>query len=374
MNAQVCAFTDTYLPTVNGVTYTIKSWHDGWCSNGGAMDVVYPSSNGFEPTEDEHPVRSVSFPFYDGYRLGLPVIPDEVEDGDIVHAHTPFSLGLAALRQARRTDAPLIASYHTPTGEYTTYLAPFDPLARSLSRVSLRYERWFLNRADVVTAPTETTANYLTETVGIDHDVHVVSNGVDLSMFAPTDPGEFIEHHDLPERPRIGYTGRHGYEKNLEEMLHAVANGPKEWSLVIAGEGPATDDLIDLAGDLDIDVTFLGFLDREELPSFYASLDVFAFPSPIETQGLVALEAIACGTPVVAVNGGALVETIEDGITGYHYDLGDIDSFTASIERTLDERDTLSEQCLSHREEISLEQSIESLQLAYEAALNGTTG
>ncbi len=371
MDLQVCAFTDTYLPTVNGVTYTIKSWRDGWCANGGEMDIVYPSASGFEPDEDEHPVKSISFPFYEGYRVGLPTIPKSVNGVDIVHAHTPFCLGLTARRHAKRHDAPVVASYHTPTGEYTSYLAPFDPLAKSLSRVSIGYERWFFSRADVVTAPTETAASYLRESIGIDKEIHIVSNGVDLGTFTPRDVSTFEHTYDLPTSPRIGYTGRHGHEKNLEELVKAVARGPDDWSLILGGEGPATDSLKELADRLDIDVTFLGFLDRDELPLLYSALDVFAFPSPIETQGLVALESIACGTPVVAVDGGALAETIVNGVTGYHYEAGDIDGFIEAIERALDDRAYLHEQCLDYRSELGLERSIASLEQVYEFALNG---
>ncbi len=78
-----------------------------------------------------------------------------------------------------------------------------------------------------------------------------------------------------------------------------------------------------------MDVRFLGFLERDELAAFYSALDVFAFPSPVETQGLVALEANACGTPVVGANAGALSNTIVAGETGYHFESGDIEGIRA---------------------------------------------
>ena len=132
-----------------------------------------------------------------------------------------------------------------------------------------------------------------------------------------------------------------------------------------AGDGPARPELQRRAAARD-DVVFLGFLDREELASFYSALDVFAFPSPVETQGLVALEAIACGTPVVGVDSGALSESVVDGETGYHFPRGDIGAFRAAMRRALAERAALSERCLAIRPELSVERSIERLAAVYD--------
>lgn len=369
MDARVCAFTDTYLPTINGVTYTVKTWRDRWSENGGEMPVVYPKADGYSPDSDEHPVTSLPFPFYGGYRMGLPSLPADIEDIDIVHAHTPFGLGLAALRAVRSSDTPLVASFHTPCKEYTQYISPLDSVARGLSRISQRYEQWFLNQADMVVAPTERAASYLTEQMAVERPIAVVPNGVDLERFAPGGGDRFRERYALGDGPIIGYTGRHGYEKRLQEVIEAAAAGPAEWTVVLGGEGPATDDLEDLAADRDIDLRTLGFLDRDELAEFYSALDVFAFPSPIETQGLVALESIACGTPVVGVDEGALAETIEPERTGYHYRRGDPAHFADQLERALEEQATLSAHCLDAREEISLEAAIDELDTVYERVL-----
>lgn len=374
MDWRVCAFTDTYLPTVNGVTYTVKSWRDHINRNGGRMEVVYPSANAYDPRDGEYPVSSVPFPFYRGFRLGVPSCPTALNGADVVHAHTPFSLGLAALRFVRGTDRPLIASFHTPASEYTSYLAPVEALAGSLARISKRYERWFFEKADMVVAPSRSAARYLTTDLGVDTPVMIVPNGVDLDRFRPVDTASFRERHDLPDGPIIGYTGRHGYEKRLEDLIDAVAEGPEEWSIVLGGDGPAAADLKARADRRDVDATFLGFLDREELPAFYSTLDVFAFPSPVETQGLVALESMACGTPVVGVDAGALSETIEAGTTGYHFAAGDHEDFVGAIEQALAERDDLTDGCLDRRDNIGLQQSISALDRVYERAVATDSG
>ncbi len=380
----VAAFTDTYLPTVNGVTYTVKTWRDRWRARGGRMDVVYPRAAADpehvrSPSEaaGEFPVPSVGFPFYPGFRAGFPAIPGPVKrtEYDVVHAHTPFGLGLAARRFARRSDRPFVASYHTPTGEYARYLSDRPALQALVRRAAEAYERRFFGAADVVVAPSETTANALRTTLAGTPGaprVHAVGNGVDLDRFAPVDDAtvrSFRDRYALGDGPLIGYTGRHGHEKNLEELLAAFDGLGGGVTLVLGGDGPARVELEEEATRRGLDARFLGFLPREELAAFYTALDVFCFPSPVETQGLVAMEATACGTPVVGVDAGALTETIVDGVTGRRYPSGDVGAFRAGIRTTIDDHERLRESCLSHRETLSLDVAIDELATVYERVI-----
>jgi len=368
----VAAFTDTYLPTVNGVTYTVSTWRERWTRRGGRMHVVYPDADDHEPASTEHPVRSVAFPYYEGFRLGVPGVPTAVErdDIDIVHAHTPFLLGLGGARFARREDHPLVASYHTPTAEYADYIAD-GRLADTVERIARRYERWYLDRADAVVVPSEPARDHLTD-IGVTASVEVVPNGVDTDRFHPVDTDAFRERHDLGDGLLLGYTGRHGYEKDLGAILDAVdgfrVDGERP-TVVFGGDGPARQGLMARAEELDADVRFLGFLDREELPAFYTCLDAFLFPSPVETQGLVALEANACGTPIVGVDSGALAETVVDGETGYRFPQDDVDAFRAAVRRTLTERESLRESCLGRRDAISVEHAVDRLATVYRDAM-----
>jgi glycosyltransferase involved in cell wall biosynthesis len=358
----VAVFTDTYLPTINGVTYTIKSWREQWQARGGRMDVVYPDSH-HEPDPGEHPVRALPFPFYEGFRVGLPTIPAGVDGVDLIHAHTPFLLGLAGRRLASKVQVPLVAAYHTPTAEYADYLAN-GALSTIIERVARAYQRWYLNRVDAVTVPSTSAREHLRETIGVTSRIEVVPNGVDTDVFCPGGGDQFRERHDLGEGPLVGYTGRHGYEKNLGELLEAAAG--MDLTVVFGGDGPARSELEARAEALDGDARFLGFLDREELPAFYSCLDVFGFPSPVETQGLVALEANACGTPVVGVDSGALSNTIVEGETGYRYQPGDIDGFRAGIRRAIEEYEDLHARCLAQREDISVEHAVDTLETVYD--------
>ena len=337
--ASVAAFTDTYLPTVNGVSYTVRTWRDRWRERDGRMEVVYPGSDDYTPAPGEHPVGSLPFPMYEGFRLGLPKVPGAVSGVDLT-------------------------SYHTPTAEYAEYLSSQPWVERRVERLAERYERWFLSRADAIVCPSEDTKARVDRNVTVDTPAVVVPNGVDTDFFAPDDGDAFRERYDLPDGTLLGYTGRHGYEKHLSEFLRAAEG--IDATVVVGGDGPAREELEELAADLDIDAHFLGFLPREDLPDFYAALDAFVFPSPVETQGLVALEANACGTPVVAVDAGALSDTIDDGVNGYHYAHGDTDGCRDAIRRVLDKRASLSASCLDRREEISVDHAVAELATLYD--------
>ncbi|MFD1634592.1 glycosyltransferase [Haloplanus ruber] len=361
----VAAFTDTYLPTVNGVTYTVQTWRDRWADRGGRMDVVYPRTDGYAARAGEYPVRSLPFPFYPGFRLGVPWIPRRVRDVDVVHAHTPFAVGLAGLRLANRRDRPLVASYHTPSAEYADYVAPGETVETLVERVSERYERWFLNRADAVVAPSDATAAHLVDEVGVSTPVTIVPNGIDTERFRRVDPTPFLARHGLDDADTlIGYTGRHGYEKRLADVVDAATE--LDATVVFGVDGPARADLEARTTERGVDARFLGFLDREELPAFYSALDAFVFPSPVETQGLVALEANACGTPVVGADDGALADTVVDGETGYHFATGDVAALRGAVRRTLAERDRLGETCLAVRERHGVDRAVDRLEDVYD--------
>lgn len=361
---QVAAFTDTYLPTVNGVTYTVQTWRDNWEQSGGQMDVIYPASK-HSPKSREHAVPSLPLPFYDGFRLGSPRIPGTVSGSDIVHVHTPFGLGLAGARLANRQNLPLVVSYHTPTPEYAGYLTESCGLRGVVRTIAARYEKWFLSQADHIVVPSQHTASQLSRSEN--SSISVISNGVDTEQFAPLPSEEtkaLGEQLSIPEGPVVGYTGRHGHEKNLETVIDAVA-GLDGVNLVLSGDGPARTTLETRAKEKGTDAVFPGFLDRAALPAFYSLLDLFVFPSPVETEGLVAMEAIACGTPVIGVEDGALGETITDGKTGYTVPSGDTAAFRAAIRRGLETKESLSAHCLDCRSELDVSNSIKKLRRLY---------
>lgn len=370
---RVAAFTDTYRPTVNGVTYTVSTWSDRWNSTDGSMPVVYPASSHI-PSASEHPVRSVPLPLYTGFRIGLPKIPAAVREADIVHAHTPFGLGLAGVALSRRSGIPFVVSYHTPTPEYTGYVSGSPPIRAGLRSMAKQYESWFLDRADRIIVPTTATMGVLPDSISRDR-VSVISNGVDIDHFEPSpeSANALRSQFDIPtDHFVIGYTGRHGHEKQLQVAIDAIAELEMDCTLILAGDGPARSTLGDRAESSTAEVIFPGFLDREQLPGLYTLFDCFVFPSPIETEGLVALEAIACGTPVVGARAGALPETISEGETGYTATPGDVIAFRAAISSALTNRESFSKNCLDKRSSLAVEQSITELENVYSSVRTGS--
>lgn len=362
MDSQVAVFTDTYLPTVNGVSYTIDTWAQRWNKSYGRMDVVYPSA-AYEPRAYEHPVPSLPFPYYEGYRASAPWIPSPVHNADLVHVHSLAVMGLMGYFLSSAKSCPLVASYHTPINEYSEYLVG-DTSLTGPTRQLLRYqERVALGQTDHVVVPSADTKSYLRDVVGSRTPVSVISNGVDLTFFERVSSPAFQWCEG--DRPVIGYTGRHGYEKELDLILRAVHQMDIEPKVVLSGDGPAREDLTALAAKLDVDAEFLGYLPRKRLPAFYSAVDVFAFPSPIETEGLVAMESIACGTPVVGADAGAIPETIRSGKSGYLFTPGDPDSFATEFRRALDAQASLSEDCLSIRSQFGLDRTLTELESLY---------
>jgi hypothetical protein len=127
----VGVFTDTYLPTVNGVSYTVALWRDRYVRRGGTQWLVYPDHPDRAAADGERPVRSVPLPIYPDFRVAPPMLPDGIGALDLVHVHSPFGMGLAGRRAAR--DVPLVVSYHTPTPAYAAYVPGERPSnARSL--------------------------------------------------------------------------------------------------------------------------------------------------------------------------------------------------------------------------------------------------
>lgn len=360
----VVAFTDAYLPTINGVSYTLSTWAERWTQRRDRMEVVYPNAKAYTPRTWEHPVASVPFPFYEGYRMAPPWIPRSVSAPDVVHIHSVFTLGIAGLFLARKCNLPLVATYHTPMKKYARYVAPGSRTTDLLKAVLERYERVVLERADVVTAPSRVTKSFLRDELGVTNRVAVVSNGINLELFSPVEANEFREHHQL-SGPVIGYTGRHGVEKNIEAIFAATDQIEQDVTVAIGGDGPHHEKLRKASERYDVDIRFLRFLPRDQLPEFYSAIDIFAFPSPVETEGIVAMEAIACGTPVVGVNAGALPETITAGETGYLYEQGDISSFAATLETALSTRSDLRDSCLRHREVLGVKRTLDKLAELY---------
>ena len=312
---RVLMISDVYFPRVNGVSTAIQTYRQALASHGVEVRLVAPDYGNacHEPWITRVTARPVPRDPEDRLMrwgaLREAVTAEMAQGCDLIHIQTPFLAHYVGYRAARQAGLPVMATYHTLFEEYLQHYAPFIPagILRTLAR---RFSRTQCNALDAVIVPSQAIhqrlANY-----GVKTPLHILPTGIPLHQFNG-DKGAgreaFRTRHGIePSRQVALFVGRVAHEKNIDFLLDAV-----EWArpllpellLLIAGEGPALDALHAsvLHRGLSGNVQFLGNLDRRnELPDCYAAADVFAFASRTETQGLVLLEAMAAGLPVVSL-------------------------------------------------------------------------
>ncbi len=349
-------FTDSYFPQINGVTYTVKLWKDELKKRGEDIYIYYPRGD-YSPEENEFPFHSVEFKFYKGYKIAFPThLSEKAKFLDVVHIHGLFTMAWAGFHISKKFSIPKVLTYHTPADHYIGYITKNEKLKQTLIKLYNYYEKKLLNSCDLVTCP----SNVIKETLlkkGV-KDVKVLSNGMDLNFFRYVNPELFKEKFGIKAKKIIGFCGRFGYEKHLEDLISLSDKFDGE--ILLAGMGPALDYYEKIAKGKK-NVKILGFLSREDLLGFYSSLDLFVFPSIAETQGLVALEAMACGVPVIGADAFALKDTITEGKTGYLYKQGDTEKLWELIRKGYDNRENLSKNAKEYVKEHSVEKSMEKL-------------
>jgi hypothetical protein len=315
---RILMISDVYFPRINGVSTSIETFRAGLKAENVSVTLVAPDygttkDGSMMPADSDImrlPARTIPFDPEDRLMHGrhLRRLPQALadQDFDLIHIQTPFAAHYTGLRLARQRRIPCIATYHTHFEEYFHHYLPVmpRPLARGLTR---RLARSQCNALDAVIVPSSAMQTAL-RNYGVTKPLHILPTGIPLAQFAASPDSDFRQRHGLPpDRPLALFVGRVAHEKNLhfllEAMQHALSLNPSV-ALVIAGEGPALASLKKAAARLGIggDVFFLGYLDRQsELPLCYAAADLFAFPSVTETQGLVLLEAMAAGLPVLGI-------------------------------------------------------------------------
>ena len=311
MNKRVLMVSDVYFPRVNGVSTSIETFRQVLGPEGVQVCLVAPRY-GDEADQDGT------------VRIGARRIPRDPEDRllpwgethdtvlsqaaecDLVHIQTPFVAHYAGLKAARRLDKPVLATYHTFFEEYLFHYAPILPPSW-LKGLARRFSRTQCNALDAVVVPSTAMRDRLAE-YGVTVPMHVLPTGIPLNRFAAGDRPRFRAAYAIPEqRPVALFVGRVAHEKNIGFLIDAVAAARREIPellLLVTGEGPAEKALRRQAEALGLGecVRFLGYLDRQhQLPDAYAAADVFVFASRTETQGLVLLEAMAMGLPVVSL-------------------------------------------------------------------------
>ncbi len=315
-------FSDAYLPEISGVTTTVSWLKEELERLGHEVYVYVPAYKGHREIDD-HVIRFPSgrFAFHKASRVALPYSLEASRSFgrlDIVHSHTPFSMGLAAIGAATRHRIPHVHTYHTHLMEDRRYLPrPLRPPERETERIIAA----FCNRCTAVTAPSTPIKEELTR-YGVTRPIHVFPFGVKLALFHQEPIWSPREALEIPvEVPLFLYVGRLAMEKNLPFLLRAfgkIRSEDPRAVLVLAGDGPKRAELEGLVEESGLReaVRFAGFLAHPQLVDLYKAADLFLFSSKTETQGLVLVEAMAGGVPAVAIGALGVLDVVQDGVNG----------------------------------------------------------
>jgi|ERR1700733_1106773 1,2-diacylglycerol 3-alpha-glucosyltransferase len=315
---RILKISDVFFPRVNGVSTSIETFRRDLTALGHEVVLVAPDyaraaaagGQAADPSIRRVPSRAVPRDPEDRImsRSGLRRALDALAGArfDVVHIHTPFLAHYAGLRFARAHEIPVVATYHTLFEEYLHHYVPLLPRAIT-GAMARRFSRSQCNDLDAVIAPSQAMKAALLD-YGIDTHIEVLPTGLPAERFQAGDGAAFRRRHNFnAEQPLLLFVGRAAHEKNigfLIEMMLELRGMRPDAMLLIAGEGPADESLRALASRLGLEdrVRFLGYFDRGgELQDCYSAADVFVFSSLTETQGLVLLEAMAQGVPVVAI-------------------------------------------------------------------------
>lgn len=309
---KIAYFTDTYEPQINGVVTSIKMSAKNLRRNGHEVYIFCPSGSKknkhvyqiFSKKFINYPEYKVSFPSFDLIKKIKKIKPD------IIHIHTPVTIGITGLSIARLLNIPVVITYHTLLKDYMSYITSND-----VDKFTDIYTSWFFNKSTII-VPTKSIKRILRKSK-IKKPIKVLPNPIDENII-----DKKIKRKN--KRLKILHVGRLCKEKRIEIVLRAFKNILKniDAELTITSSGPYENRLKDLARSLGINekVRFTGYLPIEKLKKLYSSSDIFVSASDTETQGLVVLEAMVNGCPVIARNALGFKDIIKNNNNGLLFD------------------------------------------------------
>jgi 1,2-diacylglycerol 3-alpha-glucosyltransferase len=346
---RILFITDVFFPRVNGVSTSLQTFWRELEDLGHEVTIIAPEYGQQErraPSLIRVPARVVMFDPEDRMMHRRPILDLGGElrrqEFDLIHIQTPFVAHYSGVSLARRLNIPRIETYHTFFEEYLFHYVPFlpKPWMRFAAR---RFSRAQCNEVDAVVVPSTAMRDVLAG-YGVTSHMEVLPTGIQLEQFADGDGERFRAVHDIPPtRPLLLHVGRVAFEKNIGFLLRIVKQvrmTVADVLFVIAGEGPALPSLRREAQDLGLadNVLFVGNMDRETtLLDCYRAADVKVFASRTETQGLVLLEAMALGVPVVSTAIMGTKDVLQPGC-GAEVVAEDEREFAAAVVRVLGDR------------------------------------
>lgn len=315
---RIALFTETFLPKVDGIVTRLRHTVDHLQRNGNQVLVIAPEGGITEYKGARiYGITGFPLPLYPELKMALPrpaigYVLEEFQP-DIIHVVNPAILGLSGIFYSKVLKIPLVASYHTHLPQYLQHygLGMLEGLLWELLKGA--HNQAVLNLCTSTAMMEELTAH------GIER-VNVWQRGVDTEFFHPDLASREMRSHlsqNHPEDPLLLYVGRLSAEKEIERIkpiLEAIPQG----RLALVGDGPHRQALEKHFANTN--TNFVGYLMGQELGAAFASADAFIFPSRTETLGLVLLEAMAAGCPVVAARSGGIPDIVTEGVNGYLFE------------------------------------------------------
>lgn len=353
---------DTYYPSVNGIVTSLSN-SKRVLEKKGYKIIVLTSKFGNNEKNDIKVFRSANIFNYPDIKIAFPKKKEVFKvlnefNPDVIHINMPSLLSLRAIQYAKKKKIRVIGTYHTLLPDFLGHI-PIPMIfsnMRFMKKLTWRLSRWIYNKCDYVTTPSEIMKKRLEEKKI--KNVHAISNGVDTNKFKKLKEGK---------KNRIIHVGRISYEKNVEVVLKAfdfVNAKIPDSELVIVGSGPDIEKMKNIAKNMisGNNIKFLGLVDHDELPEIYNSGSVFTTASTIETEGLVVLEAMACGLPIVGVDAMAVPSLVKEN--GFIVKPGDAREMGNKIIEALGNK-KMGEKSLKKAQEYSLDKSVDKMMKLY---------
>ena len=316
---RVAMFTNVYLPSNNGVVVSVEAFRKALTRLGHDIFVFGPNSGEIK----ERPPFVFRYPALElplqSYPLTVPMSPyiDRVLRNlqpQLLHAQHPALLGRVAEHKSEELNLPLVFTYHTRYSDYSHYAWPIP--AEQVRDFLFHWMASFLSQCHHLVVPSESLKRLLQESYGIETHLSVVPTGIDLEKFSPCSRAEARRQLGWSEQDTMLVSvGRLAQEKSFDMLIQAfarLAGGERVQRLVIVGSGDERANLEQLCARLGVAdrVCFTGLVAHSQIPIYLKAADLFVFASLTETQGLVTLEALASGLPVVAVDASGTRDTV----------------------------------------------------------------
>jgi glycosyltransferase involved in cell wall biosynthesis len=333
---RVAVFTETFLPKIDGIVTVVCLLLDHLHKRGIDFMVVSPDLGDIHEYRGYPVVRvpGIRFPIYPELRVGPPTLNTyrAVRDfkPDLMHFIHPVLVGAGGILMAKYLGKPTLASFHLDIAQMASHFGlPF------LNPVIWQYTKTNFNICDYTLAPSRLMQEQLTDKDF--KNVGLWKRGVDAEKFHPRHRDEEMRAKlsgGQPEKTILLYVGRLSQEKQIHH-LRAVLEQVPNTCLALVGDGPHREELEQyFAGT---DAHFMGYMTGLELSRAYASADIFTFTSALETFGLVLVEAMAAGLPVVTTLVGGAKDVVQVGQNGYTYAVGDVGGLVAGVQAILAE-------------------------------------